>query len=264
MYRLHPQSRNKRGSAPPWSIKHIRANITLFALGCVCTTSCREIIEEINTRKKIFFGRKKFWAEKLVWKLVQDPIFGDAQSSIHNPAEVATKCAGFYQNLQYLQYSKLKIYTHKQALELEPFFAYRYGPNLTKKSIFRKFVKTEKWNYSQILPEKLCVALFWENNKKRFSFHRRSQTERSLLCQLCNKRGNCFPDLRPVQSSVFLSFLWLNQFLWLLQNPIVFWAKLLGRCLDCGDHPPTLIQPQSSKLSDIMLDLHKVSYNLTC
>ena len=211
MYRLHPQSRNKRGSAPPWSIKHIRANITLFALGCVCTTSCREIIEEINTRKKIFFGRKKFWAEKLVWKLVQDPIFGDAQSSIHNPAEVATKCAGFYQNLQYLQYSKLKIYTHKQALELEPFFAYRYGPNLTKKSIFRKFVKTEKWNYSQILPEKLCVALFWENNKKRFSFHR--QTERSLLCQLCNKRGIVFQT--SVLSKVLFFFLfsgWINFF----------------------------------------------------
>ena len=85
-----------------------------------------------------------------------------------------------------------------------------------------------------------------------------------IVVPVMQQKGNCFPDLRPVQSSVFLSFLWLNQFLWLLQNPIVFWAKLLGRCLDCGDHPPTLIQPQSSKLSDIMLDLHKVSYNLTC
>ena len=107
--------------------------------------------------------------------------------------------------------------------------------------------------------------LYFEKTTRRdFLFIAAPKTERSLLCQLCNKRGNCFPDLRPVQSSVFLSFLWLNQFLWLLQNPIVFWAKLLGRCLDCGDHPPTLIQPQSSKLSDIMLDLHKVSYNLTC
>ena len=76
--------------------------------------------ENEHEEEFFFFGRKKFWAEKLVWKLVQDPIFGDAQSSIHNPAEVATKCAGFYQNLQYLQYlqySKLKIYTQTSLKE---------------------------------------------------------------------------------------------------------------------------------------------------
>ena len=108
--------------------------------------------------------------------------------------------------------------------------------------------------------------LYFEKTTRRdFLFIAAPKLNAHCCASYATKGGIVFQtSLRPVQSSVFLSFLWLNQFLWLLQNPIVFWAKLLGRCLDCGDHPPTLIQPQSSKLSDIMLDLHKVSYNLTC
>ena len=121
--------------------------MTLFALGCVCTTSCREIIEKMNTRKNFFFLEEKSselrnWFEN--WCKIQ---FSGTHSHLSTILQRWPQSVQDFTKIYNIYNIPNSKSTHKQASKrahyfktnfdldfdfLEPFFAYRYGPNLTK------------------------------------------------------------------------------------------------------------------------------------